>query len=323
MMNRLNLILLAATLVFGATTFHYARTWQRLQAPDSPVASSNPAGPAADPPEVLLPTPLPPREEAGAAAQDSTRRNPLSLALARHRLSQLRDPEQHARRARALIALMGNWEATAPYIGLTQAEVTRFLEEYAARSLQRQQRRLECQLDVACDLAALQRTYQGEAQRDQSELLGPERHARLKALQARSQDTYFAEQLNRRLPPSSALSGERLARLAQALDEERQLFAAEARQSGMQVQKFHSSTSLWLEAAGAPEAPGGYAQLRDSLTHFSQRLHGRAAGVLDGAQLALFKSSLELSLEERLAILRDEEAEYAIRREAIREASPQ
>lgn len=327
----MTLLLAATTLVFGASTLHYASATKQQRARNELALSATFVQPETSVPAQAVAVHQTiagddPQQIISAAASDnpaggSTGRDPVSLALAHHRLAELRDPQARAQRAKEFIAMFGDWEAVAPHIGLSPDELTRFLQAFVDRLLQRQQSRLECQIDPACDLPPLQAAA-AAAEQDRADLLGPDRYARLKAFQRSGMDRNFVELLNRRLPAQSRLSEVQAGRLALGLTEERERFAAEAQLAGKTSRRYQSGY-LVLAAAATPGAPDEHAQLSSSMTEFSQRLYNRAAGLLTGTQLARFQAMQDDSLAYWLEHLRDQEIVGAIRRDAMREIAHQ
>jgi hypothetical protein len=319
---------MAATLVLGASTYYYATAWQQQRARNVLAMSASIAVTSAHQAESAGaastddPAPASFAASADATAPEKSGRDEVSLALARHRLEELQDPLARSRRVKELAELLSGWESAAPYIGMSSGEFAHFQEAYVDRLLQRQQRRLECQLDPACEQTSLPDAG-AAAEQDRAELLGHTRYARLKAFMKSDRDRGFVTELNRQLPSASTLSESQAGNLATALAEERERFVSEARQGDRSVRSYVSGPGIQLEAASLSGAADEHAQLRESMVEFTRRQHDRAAGMLTAAQLAQFKALQDQSLATWLASLRDDEIVAAIRRESRRGAAGQ
>lgn len=335
---RLTLALAATTLAAATAAIYYAHAWQQLRddttSAGQPVAESIPAAtrsgaadaaaeprdPLAAPPDAARPVP----GEEAATRVIGVGRDPVSLAVARHRLAGLRDPQQRALRVKELvdIFLSGGWEIMAPQIGITDQELMSHLEARAQRVLDRREQLLECQLADACDVDALRTAHNGASGRDEQELLGPARYARIRAFQQSSQEYQFAREFSRRLPAGMAMSSADVSRLALALAEERQRFRERVELDGLRGMSYVTGSSLVLNAAAVPGAADEHARRRESAGDYARRLSGRAAAVLTPAQFQEFRSVLDAELAFVQSSLRDMEAEAGLRGQAGQSVAP-
>lgn len=335
---RLTRVLAVTTLAAATSAIHYAHAWQQLRdettSSAQPVAGFVPAAtrsaaadaapepwePRVAPPDAARPLP----GEEAVTRVIGVGRDPVSLAVARHRLDGLRDPQLRAQRVKELVDLFlsGGWEAMAPQVGITDQELMSHLEARAQRVLDRREQLLECQLAEACDVDALRAAHNGAARRDEEELLGPSRYARIRAFQQSGQEYQFARQFSRRLPAGIAMSSSDVSQLALALAEERQRFNERVELEGLRGMSYVTGSYLVLNAASVPGAADEHARRRESAGDYARRLSGRAAAVLTPAQFQAFRSLLDGELAFVQASLRDVEAEAALRGRARQGAGP-
>lgn len=308
---------------------HYARAWQQLRGsngdPPYPAAAASSAEGSPGRLEAAAEAATLPADAADTLPSEEAAirvlgvgRDPVSLAVARHRLAGLRDPQRRAQREKEFVDLFlsGGWETVAAQIGMSDVELMRFLEARAQRLVQRNERLLECQLDAGCDIDALRTSSNGAGRRDEEDLLGPDRYARFKAFQQSSREHQFARQLNAHLPASDSLSAADTRRLALALADERESFLAQAQQDGQRGIAHVFASSLVLVGAAPEGTATEYTRLRESATEYGRRLAGRAATVLTPAQFKQFRETLDADMTALQSRLRGEEIEDALRRQA-------
>jgi hypothetical protein len=315
MMNRLNLVLAATTLVLAGITVHFAvaaRT-QRAQNDQSVTGTARLDGSLANPEPRFTPdnsvaqVAATSTEEDGKPARD-TRFDPDTLALARYRLDELRDPHGRAQRLKELAALFRSGMAGAiPYIGMSPDDLQRYAELRAELNLRGLVRNLECQIDPACDITAMRASRQAEAKREEAMALGPAMSARLKAFQAAFHERRLVNALQKALPATSALTSAQAEELALALSEETQKFDAQARQSGKTMLEYIGWNAIELRSAASPGAADEIAQRRESAARHQRMLYDKAVSLLTTTQLREFKSMQDEAIARYMEQLREDE----------------
>lgn len=279
-MNRLAVLLAAATLIFTATAVHYARELKLQQArnqqaggafPAAAHAQNGQAGASAD--VDGLPANAGLTDDGAAAGSDASgpkSPDPAMLALARHRLDQLNDSTARAERAREIAdGYRATWQEIAKHIDLPAQEMEQLLAQFADRTLARQQRRLECQLEPGCDVRAINAANSKAARLEQAELLRPEVYERYRMYMDAGRERAQVASLGWRLTGDDVLSDAKRETLTMALAEERRRFVAETGQ----------------------ERPQGI--------EYDQRLYQRASTLLNAAQLTEFRDLQQRFQKER------------------------
>jgi hypothetical protein len=330
--NRLNMLLASTTLVFGTTTIYHARallqqrTANQLPA-EAPLASNTTPQASAEPartgvPPALIDTAADVAEEVDdeyleqelveVSTGGPDLRDPGTRALFRSSLAELRDPQQRAALLRENIARdRWSWQPIAALIGLTPAELERFLQAQAERNLRELQRRQECGLNPACYLPALQNAY-SEPGAELAAVLGAEQHARFRAYAESIDDRERMGRMQRRLPVEARLPEPLAEKLVLALANERRRFTAEAERDGLQVFQTPETRYLPLLATAESGAENSFAQRKASAAQYAQRLRDLAASVLGGTQLAEFNALLSREQAEYEHALRSMEADEAV-----------
>jgi hypothetical protein len=315
MMTRLNLVLAAATLVLAGITVHFAAAArvQRAQNDQSMTKAASVDGLLANPDTRFTPdqsvnaVAATTTEEDGKPARD-TRFDPDTMAVARYRLEELRDPRGRAQRLKELVDLYRSGMATViRYIGMSPDELQRYAELRAELNLRGQLRTLECQIDPACDIAAVRAARQAEAKREEAMALGPEMSARLKAFQAAFYERNLVRALQEALPAASALTFAKAEELALALSEETQKFDAQAKHSGKTVLEYIGWNAIEVRSAASAGATDELAQRRESANRHQQMLYDKAARLLTATQLREFKSMQDQAIARYLEKLREDE----------------
>lgn len=312
-MKRVNLILAAATLGLAGASLHFARATNLLRSQNDAKAVAagreQPAQPALTPAADVAGN-QPGTTAAEASKTPAGNKNPdqAALALARHRLDELLNPQTRAQRLKELADMFsGDMASVAPHIGMTADELQRYSEQRAEQVLRWQQRLQECLLDPACDAAALRSTRQAEAKQEETAMLGPERSARLKTFQAAFYERNLVQALQKTLPAGAALPPAQAEKLALALAEETQKFDANAQRFGQKVFKYVSGNAVEVRSAAHEGTPEQYRQKQESAARHQQLLHARAASLLTTQQLAEFRTLQEQALARYQERLREEE----------------
>jgi hypothetical protein len=303
-MNRLVLLLAATTLTFTATAIYYARALSVEKARQSRTELQT----AAERSEAVggtdsAPAPVTGKADATGAGK---RHDPAEDAVARYQLARLRDPAGRAERKEQGVEFLR--DAYGPHargIGMAHEELDRLVEAMAERNLVRAQRRLECQVDPACDEKAL---TQAGSRQDLAELLGPEMYARFQAFSESSRERGQVADLRSQLTAPNALSDAQADRLITALSAERQKYATAAAQNGLELQGqiFGPAAGLSLQSASTRGATDPFAERVESATRYNQRILEIASTVLTAGQLAELKVMQGNKLQEYEELLREE-----------------
>lgn len=326
--NRRTVVLAATTVLFVVASLGgaFALQWQgsRLAAPSHRVEANAP--PHAVPGPAL---PIAAGTRAGAPSSSMAKVGGLDprrgsgrpaevLALARHQLAELRDPQARALRARHIAAerLFSEWEWLGPQIGLSPAELAAFLETSTQRGLQRREAELECHIDPSCDILSVAGANSAADHQDEVDLLGSARHALMQAVQASGGERAFAAQLNRRLPADQVLSRATIDQLTLALADELVRVTDGWQRNGLFRRGFPAGDNLSLFAASVPDSAGEFDQLSASARQYAKRRIDRAAGLLTSAQFAEFRAMHDAGLEGYLASMEHERKLLSIRRNA-------
>jgi hypothetical protein len=226
-----------------------------------------------------------------AAEQEAGR-----LAVVRYRLEQLRSPAGRAEQlARFTTLERGNWQQIADHLRMTPAEYTQFIDAMAERTTQGVQRRLECQIDANCDLAALDTARRLERERGVAESLGPERNARYKAFQATWEERSQAFNLNAQFAADSKLTESQNERLVAAWHEARSRFEDNASQHGQKIEGYTGTVHV-NSAAVAGSADESQRRL-ESATQYAADQYLAAEAILGREQLGRFKSIQDAALD--------------------------
>jgi len=305
-MNRLVLLLAATTLTFTATAIYYAHALSVEKTRQSRAALQTVTA------EPIEPVTGAKSNSATAAAgkvdttSDGKSRDPAEEAVARHQLARLRDPAGRAERKEQGIEF--HRDAYGPYargIGMSHEELSRLAEALAERNLERQQRRLECQLDPVCDEKALP---QANSRQDLADLLGPEMYPRFRAFSESLLERAQVDGIRRRLTAQNALSDDQADRLVTALSTERQKFATEAAQNGLEIQQrmVGPAAGIFLQSVSTRGATDPFAESVESATRYNQRILDLASTVLTTGQLAELKVIQDNKLQEYEELLREE-----------------
>ena len=312
-MNRVVLLLAATTLTFTATAIYYAhalniekarqpRTELRTAAERiESVAGTDSVGPAAA------------ADKAGAT-DAGKKRDPAEDAVARHQLARLRDPAGRAeRKERSIESLRDAYGPYARGIGLSHEDLGRLVEALAERTLERTQRRLECQLDPACDEKTLP---QASSRQDMADLLGPEMYARYREFSESVLDRGQVADMRRQLSTPNELSDAQADRLITALSAERRKFATETEQNGLELQAriIGPASGIFLQSASTRGAADPFAERMESATRYNQRILSLASTVLTAGQLAEFKVMQDNKLQEYEELLREEAIRESVRK---------
>jgi hypothetical protein len=211
MMSRLDWILAAASVVLASTTIYYGRVLhveraERMRvAVETPGSGAHPdaaAEPAAMAPEQLVETtavavPMPPVSAAATGGRQEPPQEPAApiskdpgdMAVARHRLAQLRTPEGRGAMVREgeqeLRRMLGTEMEILPGrklagIGLAPEEIDRVVGPIVEYMLRAQERALECESDPVCDEDALMLELQPAMEAEMATLVGKERFERFR-----------------------------------------------------------------------------------------------------------------------------------------------
>lgn len=312
-MNRLNAGLAIVGLGLGALTIHYARAARSLREPQQLVASSQPhatsdgqrAGSSGN--AVAAGNAGKEPAQRDNAPTSSNRFEPGALAIARHRLEELRNPQSRARRVREVADLLrdGAISELLGHIPLTPQELDAYFLARAERNMQREQARLECQVNPACDPAAIREINTVAARNDEAELLGPDKYAKLQAYRKSMNQDSRVEMLSNRLRPDISLPRIQVEKLVRVLDEESGRIAAEAVQYGLEAGSYSSVGGLVVPHTAARGAANESSQRMESATRYTQRLINRAATVLTAQQLAEFRALQDEALASYMTTLRE------------------
>lgn len=329
-MKGLAWLLAATTLVSASATVYYALALQREQARSGPERSttrslvqettSGKRDPL--PPSVAAPSAsAAPEAISGSSAGGSTGKDPGHMAVAHHRLEELRDPQFRERETRKMAALQRiSFNEMAPYLGLSAREIDLLSDVYATINIDLQQRMLECEADPSCDARAMGESLVKSAQEDFTSLLGPERSAKAQAFEEASEERMRLQAFRDRLAPADRPSSEQMARLTLALAAERQQFDRDAESRNEKVDAFTPASVSFFElrSAAVPGSSDEPAQRLESATRYGERLRKQASEVLSGASLTAFKDGQERALAAYRARIREKEIADAARKAAGR-----
>lgn len=319
-MNRLVIALGVTTLLFASSTAYFARVLWMEKASTAQITAS-----AQVPPTTRVLPALRPWGSGVAQPEAPVSESPGEpdlpdagqLAVARHRLNQLLDPVGRAERGVSIRRLLyPDYALLARSIGFPLQDVDRLVDTITEQTLQRMQRRLECELSPQCDLRAFHVLASEGQKQDLGRALGAEMFERYTQLSAAYVEAALAYELHSRLPAGSRLTDAQMNRLALALHEERQAFTERAKRSGDELDESHG----FLLSAAAPEAAGATAQRIRSAAEYSQGLRHRAATILTQDQLGAFVVLQDEQLSRHTEDLQDRETAEAARRAAGRQA---
>jgi len=313
-MNRVVLLLAATTLTFTATAIYFAhalgverarhsrlevqstRTGRKDQQAEAGFASPTEVGDAPD------------------ATSAGQRQDGANDVVARQQLAKLRDPARRAiRKEQSIESLRGAYSDHARGLGLSREELGRLVEALAERILERAQRRLECQLDPACDEKTLP---QASSRQDMADLLGPEMYARYREFSESALDRGQVADMRRQLSTPNELSDAQAERLITALSAERRKFATETEQNGLELQAriIGPGSGIFLQSASTRGAADPFAERMESATRYNQRILSLASTVLTAGQLAEFKVMQDNKLQEYEELLREEAIRESVRK---------
>lgn len=313
-MRSLNMLLAAATLVLGGVAVYCARGLEqdRARMQQAPSVASEPDVAAAEGDEGR-PMAVP-AEVVAATSSGNDTRDAGDLAVARHRLSRLNDPQGRPEESARLADLRREWEELAAFAGLA-ADEAQALATHAVESRIEELRKYHaCEADPACKRMPYP-IGQGIDGEQLAGIVGPEKAARIQAHQAAS-DEYQFVRFFRELPAAATLGDADAGRFALALAEERRRFDQAAAQAGMGVEAASGPYIGYdLRIATAPSEARDLQRKLESATQYNSRVYERAAAILPPAALARFKSIQDTALDAYRRKVEEMEVARAARRD--------
>lgn len=296
-MRKLTLALATSTLVFGASTVYFAREAQRLRqeqrVPDSPVASTPSGVHSASTPAAVVPQ-SPVAAEATAPTTPTAAQADASQAAAMraHAVGQiprwrriLENSRLRENQRRAIVESRTLYlKDLRDYIVIGDDEFRRFVNLVADQEMTAMEAEYRCALDETCDVqAAMQGEYR-EHRRQVGALLGEERRQQIEDYYDNGEERNSIRYLRGMLPDNQPLSETQARELVTSLGAERRRFVQELLETGA------SPAAIYSLGTGAtfPGTAQTAEEKLDAVQDYQRRMHARASGILNPAQLAVF-----------------------------------
>jgi hypothetical protein len=323
-MNRLVYLFGATTLLFAGLSIHLALQLRAERAAASPdIATPAPVGPtAATSGNVFSPGSAPAKAAPPDGDSDGRVDYPFPIVVTNTDMEEsrrqylevetrfLEEVSDPARRAELLeqakLSARAPLPRVAQHLGLTDEQADRMFTLLAEQQLQAHERQARCVTDPECNYRGYSSADADRQQQEMNDLLGAEKHQKLKAFQESMSERQAVAALRSNLPDRSFLNDQSAEELVSALYDERTRFQNEALQRGTGFSGYGTGSGmLFVGDQGTVDERVAAAR------RYSDRLRERAAQVLTADQAKTFNQSQDELLANMREMLRNQEQQTA------------